>query len=64
MWYHIAPADYRTLDLNREYAEARRAAEPMMNAPMGYVKGPGNHDFYAADVLREGHFAEYFGDTL
>ncbi len=60
----ICTGDYTALGLNREYAEARHAVQPLMDAPLGYVNVPGNHDVYVADVLREGYFSEYFGDTL
>ena len=60
----ICTGDYTALGLKQEYEEARRAVQPLMDAPMGYITVPGNHDYYVADVLREKLFSSYFGDTL
>jgi 3',5'-cyclic AMP phosphodiesterase CpdA len=56
--------DYTALGLEPEFVAARRAVEPLMDAPQGYVNVPGNHDIYLLDVVRERTFERHFGDTL
>jgi 3',5'-cyclic AMP phosphodiesterase CpdA len=60
----VFTGDYTALGLEPELEAARLAVEPLMQAPLGYVNIPGNHDFYLFDVLREGWFEHHFGDTL
>ena len=60
----LCTGDYTALGLEMEYAVARQAVEPLMDAPLGYVNVPGNHDLYTGNVLRKGRFFEFFGDTL
>jgi 3',5'-cyclic AMP phosphodiesterase CpdA len=60
----LCTGDYTALGLEGEFAAARRAVEPLMGAPMGYVNVPGNHDIYLMDVLRDRAFERHFGDTL
>jgi 3',5'-cyclic AMP phosphodiesterase CpdA len=60
----ICTGDYTGLGLDRELAAARAAVEPLMNAPLGFVTVPGNHDLYVSDVIRERCFERHFGDTL
>jgi len=56
--------DYTALGLDRELAEARAVVEPLMDAPLGFVNVPGNHDLYVPDVIRHRRFERHFGDTL
>jgi 3',5'-cyclic AMP phosphodiesterase CpdA len=56
--------DYTALGLEAEFVAARRAVQPLMDAPMGYVNVPGNHDIYLLDVIRDRAFERHFGDTL
>ncbi len=60
----LCTGDYTALGLEMEYAAARQAVEPLLDAPLGYVNVPGNHDLYTGNVLRKGRFFEFFGITL
>jgi 3',5'-cyclic AMP phosphodiesterase CpdA len=60
----ICTGDYTALGLELEYIAARQAIEPLLNAPLGYMSVPGNHDLYTGNVLRKGRFSVFFGDTL
>lgn len=60
----ICTGDYTALGLNHEYQEAVQIVRPLMDAPLGYINVPGNHDYYVTDALREERFRTYFGDTL
>lgn len=60
----ICTGDYTALGTSAELKAARQAVEPLMQAPLGYVNVPGNHDIYLSDVLRERRWGEHFGDTL
>ncbi len=56
--------DYTALGTRTELRNARQALQPLMQAPLGYVHVPGNHDVYLFDVLRRRWWDESFGDTL
>ncbi len=60
----ICTGDYTALGLNHEYETAVIVIRPLMDAPLGYVNVPGNHDYYMPDALREERFRYWFGDTL
>jgi 3',5'-cyclic AMP phosphodiesterase CpdA len=60
----ICTGDYTSLGTRAELRDARKAVEPLMQAPLGYVNLPGNHDIYVFDVLRQKRWDESFGDTL
>ncbi len=60
----ICTGDYTALGLKRDYQEAVKATRPLMDAPLGYVHVPGNHDYYTTDAIREERFRTYFGHTL
>ncbi|MHC4223993.1 MAG: metallophosphoesterase family protein [Planctomycetota bacterium] len=60
----IFTGDYTALGTRAGLREARKAVEPLMQAPLGYVNVPGNHDVYAFDVLRQKRWEESFGDTF
>lgn len=60
----ICTGDYTALGTNPEFRAARDAITPLTKAPLGYVGVPGNHDVYVRDIVREGRFLRYFGDTL
>jgi len=60
----ICTGDYTALGLNHEYQEAVQTVRPLMEAPLGYINVPGNHDYYVTDALREERFRTYFGNTL
>jgi 3',5'-cyclic AMP phosphodiesterase CpdA len=60
----ICTGDYTALGTRAELKAARQAVEPLMQAPLGYINVPGNHDIYLFDVLREKRWSEHFGDTF
>lgn len=60
----ICTGDYTALGLAHEYETAVNAVRGLMDAPLGYVNVPGNHDYYLTDVLREERFRNYFNHTL
>ena len=60
----ICTGDYTALGLSHEYQEAVNALSGLMDASLGYVNVPGNHDYYLADALREERFRTYFETTL
>ena len=60
----ICTGDYTSLGTRAELRNARKAVEPLMQAPLGYMNLPGNHDIYLFDVLRQKRWEESFGDTL
>jgi 3',5'-cyclic AMP phosphodiesterase CpdA len=60
----ICTGDYTSLGTRAELRNARKAVEPLMQAPLGYLNLPGNHDLYVFDVLRQKRWEENFGDTL
>ncbi len=60
----ICTGDYTSLGTRAELQDARKAVEPLMQAPLGYVNVPGNHDIYVFDVLRQKRWDESFGDTF
>lgn len=60
----ICTGDYTALGLNHEYQEAVQTVKQLMDAPLGYINVPGNHDYYVTDALREERFRTYFEDTL
>jgi len=60
----ICTGDYTSLGTRAELRDARKAVEPLMQAPLGYVNVPGNHDIYVFDVLRQKRWDESFGDTF
>ena len=60
----VCTGDYTTLGLNHEYIRAAKVIQPLMDSPFGYVHVPGNHDYYANDVLRDDRFQSHFGETL
>ena len=60
----ICTGDYTALGLKHEYEKAVNVVSGLMDAPLGYVNVPGNHDYYLADALREERFRTYFKHTL
>ncbi len=60
----VFTGDYTALGLEREMGEARQRVEPLMQAPLGFVNVPGNHDFYVPESVRARRFERHFGDTL
>jgi 3',5'-cyclic AMP phosphodiesterase CpdA len=60
----VCTGDYTHFGLEFEMAAARAAVEPLMDAPLGFVCVPGNHDLYLADSVNEGIFERHFGETL
>jgi 3',5'-cyclic AMP phosphodiesterase CpdA len=60
----IFTGDYTAMGTDGELAEARQAFQPLMEAPLGYVHVPGNHDLYLNDVIRQRRFERHFEDTL
>lgn len=60
----LCTGDYSALGTRGELALAREAVAPLMEAPLGYVHVPGNHDLYVPDALRQRRFEAAFGDTL
>ena len=60
----ICTGDYTALGTLGELELARKAVAPLMEAPLGYVHVPGNHDLYVSDVVRQRRFGRQFGDTL
>ena len=60
----ICTGDYTALGLDTEFANARRAVEPLMQFEAGYFTVPGNHDLYVPDVVRRRRFNQHFATTL
>jgi 3',5'-cyclic AMP phosphodiesterase CpdA len=60
----LCTGDYTSLGLKHEYETAVNAVRGLMDAPLGYVNVPGNHDYYLTDALREERFRTYFNHTL
>ena len=60
----LCTGDYTALGLNHEYQEAVNALSGLMDASLGYVNVPGNHDCYLADAIREERFHAHFKSTL
>lgn len=60
----LCTGDYTGLGLKHEYEIAVNAVSGLIDAPLGYVNVPGNHDYYLADALREERFRKYFKQTL
>ena len=60
----LCTGDYTALGLNHEYQRAVSALSGLMDASLGYVNVPGNHDYYLTDALREERFRSYFKSTL
>ena len=60
----LCTGDYTALGLKHEYEKAVTAVSGLMDAPLGYVNVPGNHDYYLADAVREERFRTYFKQTL
>jgi 3',5'-cyclic AMP phosphodiesterase CpdA len=60
----ICTGDYTMLGTDGEFAAARRALLPLLEAPLGYLHVPGNHDLYARDAVRQTRFERHFHDTL
>lgn len=58
----ICTGDYTALGTEPELELARRAIEPFVRAPLGFVTVPGNHDVYLPDALPL--FEKHFGDLL
>lgn len=58
----ICTGDFVGLGTNPELAAAREALAPLLDAPLGFIGVPGNHDAYLAG---RGHRVEdYFADVL
>ena len=60
----LCTGDYTALGLKHEYETAVNSVRGLMDAPLGYVNVPGNHDYYLTDALREERFRTYFKHTL
>lgn len=60
----LCTGDYTSLGTEWELRNARERVQPLMQGPLGYVHVPGNHDFYARDVILKDRWAEAFGDVI
>ena len=60
----VCTGDYTALGLSQEYVKALHAVKPLMDAPLGYVNVPGNHDLYAHDTLHDALLSKFFSNTL
>jgi 3',5'-cyclic AMP phosphodiesterase CpdA len=60
----IFTGDYTALGTRSELEAARAAVAPLMQAGLGYVHVPGNHDIYTSDAVRERRFSDVFAETL
>ena len=60
----LCTGDYTALGLDAELREAAEFVAPLMNAPLGYITVPGNHDIYAKDVIKHQYFSRYFGAAM
>ncbi len=60
----LCTGDYTALGTRPEYVHAHSLLEPMYEAPAGFLSVPGNHDVYMPEVVKNGRFQRFFGDTL
>jgi 3',5'-cyclic AMP phosphodiesterase CpdA len=59
----IVTGDLTAQALDREFAIARRALQPVIDAQPFFVV-PGNHDVYTSGAQRNDRIAQHFGDVL
>jgi len=60
----LCTGDYTVLGTEAEYRIAKAAVAPLMEAPLGYVHVPGNHDLYLPDTVQQQRFERAFPDSL
>jgi len=60
----IFSGDFTAMGTRAEFAAARLAIEPFLDAPAGFVCVPGNHDLYTRAVLRQRRFETTFEGLL
>jgi predicted MPP superfamily phosphohydrolase len=60
----LCTGDYTVLGSDAEYAVAKAAVAPLMEAPLGYVHVPGNHDLYLPDTVEQERFERTFPGSL
>lgn len=60
----LCTGDYTMFGTEAEFALAREALAPLLEAKLGYVHVPGNHDLYVPDTVREQRFERAFAGTL
>jgi predicted phosphodiesterase len=60
----LCTGDYTVLGSEAEYAVAKAAIAPLMQAPLGYLHVPGNHDLYLPDTVEQRRFERTFPDSL
>jgi predicted phosphodiesterase len=60
----LCTGDYTVLGSDAEYAIAKAAVAPLMNAPLGYIHVPGNHDLYLPDTVEQERFERTFPNSL
>jgi 3',5'-cyclic AMP phosphodiesterase CpdA len=54
--------DFTAVGSEAEYAEARRAFEPLTRCAAGLCAVPGNHDLYLEDTVEHARFERHFGE--
>ena len=60
----LCTGDYTVLGSEAEYAVAKAAVAPLMQAPLGYVHVPGNHDLYLPDTVEQRRFERTFPESF
>lgn len=60
----IFSGDFTAMGTRAEFAAARAAIQPFLDAPAGFVCVPGNHDLYTRTVLRQRRFETTFEGLL
>lgn len=60
----IFSGDFTAMGTRAEFAAAREAIQPFLDAPAGFVCVPGNHDLYTRKVVRQRRFETTFEGLL
>lgn len=60
----LVSGDFTALGTEPELRRARQRVEPLIEAPLGCVVVPGNHDLYLHDAVDDGRFEFRFGDLM
>jgi len=60
----IFSGDFTAMGTRAEFAAARAAVQPLVEAPAGFVCVPGNHDLYTRSVVRQRRFETTFAELL
>jgi len=60
----IFSGDFTAMGTRAEFAAARAAVQPLVEAPAGFVCVPGNHDLYTRAVVRQRRFENTFAGLL